>query len=81
VGGEADALIQDKVQDAMMDEPNLSSVVLAARLGISAGGRAPERRRRLMQLRTVSGLVPRRAARSALLMSGSASTAARIASF
>jgi len=38
VGGEADALIQDKVQDAMMDEPNLSSVVLAARLGISAGG-------------------------------------------
>ena len=38
VGGEADALIQDKVQDAMMDEPNLPSVVLAARLGISAGG-------------------------------------------
>lgn len=33
-----DALIQDRVQDAMMDEPNLSSVVLAARLGISAGG-------------------------------------------
>lgn len=33
-----DALIQDRVQDAMMDEPNLSSVVLAARLGISASG-------------------------------------------
>ena len=33
-----DALIQDMVQDAMMDEPNLSSVVLAARLGISASG-------------------------------------------
>jgi len=38
VGGEADVLIQDKVQDALMDEPNLPSAVLAARLGISAGG-------------------------------------------
>ena len=37
-GGDADALIQDRVHAAMMADPTLSSIALAARLGLSAGG-------------------------------------------